>query len=244
MKCLHLYQIFQQVLAYLVYQSWYMSHCNQAYLVILLPRCTWESDTDARRNKSWPDLLCLGQVGLNFLLNDSGWSSISQIFLKKTQTHFFVRIHPIKKLYIQVVGVWCSDMIVVRFCWSLDKSVPGSSWVSVTYQVKRQPKHDSSDSLTCRIQSVKSSVCPASSILSPIALWGLSLATLTLLISALHQCPVCLCAIGQSSLHGTLISLTSSIDPHCETVRRFDLSEPTQILTYKQAWHKHWFVRY
>lgn len=27
---------------------------------------------DARRNRSWPDLLCLGQVGLNFLLCDSG----------------------------------------------------------------------------------------------------------------------------------------------------------------------------
>jgi len=32
-----------------------------------------------------------------------------------------------------------------------------------------------------------------------------------------------------------LISLTGSIDPHCETEQGFDLSEPTPILTYKQA---------
>lgn len=135
-------------------------------------------------------------------------------------------------------------MIVVRCCWDLNTNVPGSSQVSVTYQsqVRLQPKHDSSDILTCWLQSLKSRVCPAS-IPSPIVLWGLILATLTLLISALHQCPVCLCTIGQFSPHGTLISLTSSIDPHCETVQGFDLVEPTQILTYKQAQHKQ-FVRY
>lgn len=152
---------------------------------------------------------------------------------------FVVRIHQIKEIHLGCWGVAPWHMIVVKFCWGIDTNVPGSSRVSVRFrsQVKRQPKHDSSDSLTCWLQSLKSNVCPAG-ILSPVS-WGLSLATLTLLISALHQCPVCLYAIGQSSPHGTLISLTSSIDPHCEMVRGFDLSEPTQILTYKQAQHKH-----
>lgn len=49
-----------------------MSHCNQAFLFILCPGAH-ESDTDARRNQSWPDWLRLGQIGLNFLLNDSGF---------------------------------------------------------------------------------------------------------------------------------------------------------------------------
>jgi len=71
-------------------------------------------------------------------------------------------------------------------------------------------------SLTCWLQGLKSSACPAT-IPSAIIRWGLSLATLTRLISALHQCPVCLPAIGQSPPHGMLISLTSSIDRHCET---------------------------
>lgn len=73
------------------------------------------------------------------------------------------------------------------------------------------------------------------SILSVIMGRGPSLATLTLLISALHQCLACLASIGRTGAHGMLISLTSFIDLHCETAQGFDLNEPTQMLTYYRA---------
>lgn len=95
----------------------------------------------------------------------------------------------------------------------------------------------------------ESSVCPPGSrVWSPVTSYhpvGPQFGHFDLfLISPLHQCPATLWAIGQSQPHGTLIRLTSSADPNCETSWAFDLSKPMQILTYKQGQHKHHVVRY
>lgn len=79
------------------------------------------------------------------------------------------------------------------------------------------------------------SVRPGSHLLSSYS--GLSLVTMIQLISALHQCPVSFRTIGQLAPHGSLISLTCSINPHCEMAHGFDLGEPRKTFANKQAKH-------
>lgn len=101
---------------------------------------------------------------------------ISQMLLRETYSisASLLEYIKLKSIYQGSWGLDSWHMRAVGFCWGLDTNVPGSSQVSVRFQsqVKRQPKHDSSDSLTCCLQSLKSSVCPAS-ILSPISVWPL-----------------------------------------------------------------------
>lgn len=78
-------------------------------------------------------------------------------------------------------------------------------------------------------------VQPGSHLLSSFS--GLSLVTMIQLISALHQCPGSFPAIGQLVPHGSLISLTCSINPHCEMALSFDLSELSKTFANKQAKH-------
>lgn len=168
-----------------------------------------ESYTDGRRNKSWPDLLCLGQVGLNFLLNDSGFGGarFHKYFKRKPCHMSLLEYTKFERMY--------------PGCWGLVSWHNLCVLCPILYQMFRA-QVGSASKTGSGVQRFFSQY--------PIS-YHPSLATLTLFISALHQCPVCLCAIGQSWPHGVLISLTSSIDPHYEMVQGFDLSEPIQILT-------------
>lgn len=123
--------------------------------------------------------MCSGQVGLNFLLGDSSWRlDFTNISVGKAQLHLFGILFG--KLGL-VARLPAKGLLTCQHCSALIKNAPGSSQVSVTFQsrVERRPKHDTSDGLTCWLQGMKSSVCPAAGILSPIILRGLSLATVT-----------------------------------------------------------------
>lgn len=116
-------------------------------------------------------------------------------------------------------------------------SGPGGVSITYHYKVKPQPKHDLRDSRTSWHLSLKAAVClsvrPESHLLSSFS--GLTLVSMIHLISALHQCPVSCRTIGQFAPHGSLIRLTCTINPRCETVHGFDLAEPKKALANKAA---------
>ena len=160
--------IIKQLLAHFLHQSW-LCHTvtGPTFLHSLAPV----------HMRVWHWCQTQQELTLPVVLG-SGWAEffIEWLNLVGAQFHkYFEKNHTYLLEFRAYMGRWVLafwHMIVVKVCWDVDQTDPGSCRVRVRCLSRVKRQHDSSDSLTCcRVWS------PAR-ILSPVP-WGLTSATLT-----------------------------------------------------------------